>query len=258
MPKFLTREELFRLLQRELPPTVYPDGLPKTYYSTADIDATAQVGASGYANLERIYDNYWPQTADERILDWEETAFGYTLPVGLSLDERRDRTAAKIRSRKGLKIQDMIDSVQAVIGTDKLVDISEWGGSSGGWLIGVSELGITTILNGYPSRTLLNGVDVCARSGAAYGITDAELLQIREEAFTFTVNIYLYTPSEQELADIDRALNQDQPARSRHTVSSGLDPADMLAGPYTGPIGFQQENNGGLILLESGFQLLLE
>ena len=85
MAKFLSRDEVYRLLQRELPEGVYPDGAPSSYYSTADIDSVASVASTGYANLQRIYDNYWPQSADEFLSTWEITVFAKNLSASLTL-----------------------------------------------------------------------------------------------------------------------------------------------------------------------------
>lgn len=230
MPIFLNREQVYRLLQRELPVGVYPDGAPSAYFSTADMDSVAAVAATGYANLERIYENNWPMTADERIADWEVTAFGYRLAASLTLQERQDRVTEKIRSRKGLTITDMISVVKTIIGPDKLVDIAEWGCSSGGWMIGVSQLGIETYLNGFPSRLTVTGPLICEADPATYGYTEAEWQQMRTEAYTYQVNIYDYTLTQAEYDAIDEALAIAEPARSGHVIVSGLDPNDMIDG----------------------------
>ncbi len=230
MPTFVTREQVYRLLQRELPEGVYPDGAPSAYYSTADMDSVAAVAATGYANLERIYDNNWPMTADERIAAWEIMAFGYNLPASLTLEERQDRVAEKIRSRKGLTIGDMIAVVKSVIGTDKLVDAIEWGCSSGGWMIGVSQLGIETYLNGYPSRLTVTGPFICEADPATYGYTEEQWQQMRTEAYTYQINVYGYTLTQAEYDTIDQSLSIAEPARSGHVIVSGLDPNDMLDG----------------------------
>lgn len=250
MPKFLSREEVYRLLQRELPPKAYPDGAPSAYYSTADMDAVADIAATGYANLERVYENYWPQSADERIGDWEITAFGKFLDSSLTLEERRDRVITKIRARKGLTNDDMIDTVKAIIGSDKLVDISEWGCSTGGWMLDFSQLDIETILNG---QRLVDatGPDICSADPADYGKTEEEWLEMREEAYTFQINIYGYTMSAHEAQEVEEALLVAEPARSQHIVLDGLNPEDMIDGPYDGFTNLSLED-GNFILLEQG------
>lgn len=227
MPKFLTRSEVYRLLQRELPANAYPDGAEGAFYSTADMASIAECAASGYANLERIYDNYWPQTADERIADWEITAFGAAQDASQTLAQRQDRVTAKIRSRKGLTIQDMIDTVQSIIGTDKNVQIAEWGCGTGGWILDVSLLGISTILNGI-NPLLATGSDLCSKTPADFGLTDEQWAELQTEAYTYEVLIYDYTLTAEERAEIDAELSIAEPARSTHVITDGLDPDDAL------------------------------
>lgn len=228
MPKFLSRQEVYRILQRELPPNVYPDGAPDDYYSTADMDSVAETVGSAYDNLSKIYDNNWPQTATEKLVDWEVIAFGSPLTAALTLQQRRDRVVAKIRSRKGITIQDMIDVVKGIIGTDKLVDISEWGCMTGGWLVSESQLDIETILNGQ-NLVDTTGVAPCANP-SGHGKTPEEWAEMQEEAYTYQVNIYGYTLTANELAALNSALFDAEPARSQHVVVDGLNPDDMLEG----------------------------
>lgn len=229
MPKFLTRAEVYRILQRELPEGVYPDGAEDDFYSTADMAAIADCAATGYANLERIYDNSFPMSADERITDWEITAFGRLLKSGFSLSERQDKTTARIRARKGLTKQDMIDIVKSIIGTDKLVEIAAWGCHDGGWSIGESELSISTILNG-ARQVDVTGRLICEAEPSDYGKTDDEWAIMQEEAYTYEVLIYDYSLTADERDEIDSELSIFEPARSQHVITDNLDSADMLAG----------------------------
>jgi hypothetical protein len=254
MPKFLSREEIYRILQRELPEKVYPDGPPAAFYSTADMDAVADVVATGYANLERQYENNWPQTADERIQDWEIKVFGAPLSAALSLAERRDRVVTQLRSRKGIRNSDMKDAVQGIIGSDKLVDISEWGCSTGGWILNVSELSISTILNGQNGVDFPAGIGPCGNP-ADYGKTPEEWAEMQEEAYTFQVNIYGYTLTDLERETITQTLIRAAPARSNFVIVDGQDPMDMIDGDNDVDVNLSQED-GGLLLLEDGGELL--
>jgi hypothetical protein len=71
MPKFLSATEAYRMIQRELPENVYIDGPATAGYSTASVYSKALAIEKIYQNLERIYDNFFAQTADEKIADWE-------------------------------------------------------------------------------------------------------------------------------------------------------------------------------------------
>lgn len=229
MPKFLTRQEVYRLLQRELPANAYPDGAEDAFYSTADMASIADCAATAYGNLERIYENQWPQSADERMSDWEIIAFNRLLPAGLTLAERQDRTTIKIRTRKGLTRNDMKELVQSVIGSDKVVDIIEWGCSNGAWIIAESQLAIETFLGGY-NPLLATGPDLCSKTAADFGLSEATWNGIREQAYTYEVRIYGYTLTAEERTEIDETLSIYEPARSRHVITDGLDPLDTLDG----------------------------
>lgn len=221
--KFLTRYQLFRLLQRELPPYVYPDGSEGKFYSTADMASIADVAATGYANLERINANYFPQTADERIGDWEITVFGALLDSAFTLEQRRDRVLTKLRSLKGITKQDMKEAVQAIIGSTITVEIIEWGCKDGAWLIGESLLGVDTFLS--EARLVdATGPTLCEDSPADYGLTPEEWNSAQMDAYTFEVRIYDYTLSADERAEIDKVLTAAEPARSRHVITDGLTP----------------------------------
>lgn len=229
MPKFLTREELYRVLQRELPENVYPDGPPSGFYSTADMDSIADCAATGYVNLDRIYENYFPQSADERIASWEITVFARNLDAALTLEERRTRIVDQIRARRGITLPDMIQVVKAIIGQDKLVEAREWGCSSGGWMISESQLGIETFLNAY-NLVDATGPNLCAADPADFGKTEQEWLEMKEQAYTYEILIYDYTLTAAQEEEIDTALSATEPARSQHFILDGLDSADMISG----------------------------
>lgn len=226
MAKFLSKQEIYRMLQRELPEGVYPDGAPEKYYSTADMYAVGSVIASGYDNLKVIYDNYFPQSADEKMTDHEIKFFGAPLSGSLSLADRRAKTLFKIRNPYGLTKNDMINVVKLVIGTDKNVEIREWGCYTGGWILDESQLDISTFING-ENLVDATGLAACEKPDSK---TDAEWEIAQEEAYTYEVLIYDYTLTADELAEIERLLTNEEPARSAHVISDGLDSADMMTG----------------------------
>lgn len=229
MPKFLSADEIYRILQRELPEGVYPDGPKDRFFSTAENYSVASGISDSQVNLTRIYDNYFPNSADEKIADWEITVFARNLPTSLSLAERRDRIVTKMRSRKGIRKEDMIAIVKGVIGSDKQVEIAEWGCSSGGWMLNESQLNIETILNGQALVDVTGSV-ICEDSPSDHGKTQEEWDEMLEEAYTYEVLIYDYTLTELELIELEESLNEAEPARSNHVITDGLDPADALDG----------------------------
>lgn len=250
MAKFLTREEIYRLLQRELPEGVYPDGSPEKYYSTADMDSVADVVASGYDNAKKIYDNYFPRTADENLDKWEVLAYGRELDKALGLEVRRDRVEQKIRTRKGITKLDVLNTVRSSLGTDKLVEIVELCNETGTWLLNFSELSINTILNN------TNGVDVvgfgpCEDDFALYGKTEDEWEQMRFEAYTYEIRVYGYYLTELDLLTLDEQLKSAEPMRCNRLVIDGLNPETMLGMNYTGFVSFLTES-GVTLETESG------
>lgn len=250
MPYFLSRDEIYKILQRELPEGVYPDGAPSSYYSTADMAAVGDVVASGYRNAERIYDNYWPRTADEKLSDWEILAFGRVLPLGLGLNARRDRVEQKIRTRKGLTIQDIKDTVLSVIGTDKLVDVVEWNCVTQSWMLDYSELGISTILNNYRMSDVA-GEDLCEKTAADFGLSEEVFEEMKTQAYTYEVRIYGYELNSDELFELNQSLDAAEPARSTRRIVDGLNPETMLGFNYGGFVSLLTEG-GDTLITENG------
>lgn len=232
MAIFLEVNEIYRLMQKELPEGVYPDGAPSAFYSTASIYAKSQLFSEAYENIETVYNNYFPQTADEKQADWEIKVFGTTLDGSLNLAARRQRVIAKIRARPGITKQDMINVVKGVIGEDKDVAIGEWNCDGGSWLIGVSELGVDTILSGANLSSITSflypGIDLCDINPADYGLTDEQWQEMRTSAYTYSVLIYSYTMTDAEREEVDELLSIAEPARSAHVIYDGLDPADHI------------------------------
>lgn len=231
MPHFLTRDEIYRVLQRELPDSVYADGAPSGALTTADNYSLAGVVADSYTNLNRIYQNKFPQTADEDINDWEFMVFGALSPASLTLSQRQALLVNYLRTKPKLSVQGMINVVTGAVPETAVsgIDISEWGCYTGGWVLDESELDVTTILNG-ENLVDVTGPGICGANPADYGKTPAEWALMQEEAYTYQVNIYGYTLSADQRATIDALLTKAEPARSTHVIVDGLDPDDMLNG----------------------------
>lgn len=226
MAKFLSAQEIYRLLQRELPEGAYPDGPPSRYYSTADMYAVADGLASGYSNLKRIYDNYFPQTADEKMPEWEDAVFGSPLDASLPLQQRRDKVLLKLRNPFGITKLDIINVVKNIIGQDKIVEVREWGCADGGWMLDYSQLDISTFLNG---ENLVDAA-LSASCNKPEFKTQEEWETAQEEAYTYEVLVYDYTLTASEREEIDRQLDIEEPARSAHVITDNLPEVDMIEG----------------------------
>lgn len=198
MAKFLSRQEVYRIIQRELPPECYPDGPPSAFWATADSDSFAQCVASFYANMERIYENQFPQTADERQVDWEIKVFGSPITGSFTLEQRREKVLSKLRLRPTLNPADMEDLVASFIGEKN--DPYDWeyiewtdandlaSGDTFCWSIGMSQLGYDTYLTG--TQQAVHGDDACDYAASDLYLTDTQLLTIREGANTIELRIY--------------------------------------------------------------------
>lgn len=230
MPIFLNQDQVYRLLQREAPEDdVYPDGSPDVFFSTADQSSVAKTVGDAYANLANIYKNYYPISAEESLADHEFEYFGYTLDGSLSLDDRRARLLSKIRTRRRTTEDDMVAAAYTVLDPSILVEVAPWGCGEAGWMLDVSQLDIETILNEFNGleRT---GPGLCALTAADYGFTDEEFADLQNQAYTYEVRIYGHVLTANERADLERVLTAGEPARSRHIIIDGLDPADAIGG----------------------------
>lgn len=243
MPKFLDQPEAYRLLQRENPPNVYPDGGPADFVSTAENDSVAKAVASVYTNMQRAWINQFVQLTDESIAKWETTVFGKTISGELSLQERRDRLLGKIRALPTISLWDVLVLVNSYVPAGVYVGIIENGSLGEGspsfpvWSLGMSELGVNTFLGGI-SASRLTGPSAGAVFGPTWPfpltdgtyvdptLTEAEALEIRAQQYSYTVKIYGYTLPADLLAELQLTLAEAEPARSTHDVVQNASLAD--------------------------------
>jgi hypothetical protein len=232
LPTFLSQDQVYRILQRELPDNVYPDGAAAAYYSTADNAAIAEVAATGYGTLNQVYLNYFPQTCDDVSINaWEIKAFGYNNDASLGLAARQNLVIQKLRTRLGLTIGDMLGIVRGVLGPSVIIEIAPWSAPYGSWILGANQLGITTILGSGP-RLRAASPYACDLGAAYFGLTAAQWAGIQADAYTYSVLIYAYIPTAAQLALINSQLTIYEPGRSTHVILSGLDPAKQIFTVY--------------------------
>lgn len=218
-------------MQRELPEDVYPDGQPAQFYSTASVYAKAKALETAYNNLNKIYNNFFPATADEQIADWEEKVFGAQLDSSLSLADRRTAVITKIRTQRSTRPDDMKAIVYDVIPNSVIVEIVEWNcDGEAGWVLDVSQLGISTILNAFNGLTPIGNHDLCGLTAADYGLSQEGFTDYQIQAYTYEVRIYGYTLTALERETIDAKLTVGEPARSAHVITDGLDYATQSSG----------------------------
>lgn len=225
MPKFLSKKEIYNIIQRELPDKTYAySSRPSEFYTTSDDDSSAFIMSKMYENLEVIYNNYFPQTSLESLESWEITVFGAVDETNATVSERRDRLLAKIRSRKGITVQDIIDIVYSVIGSDKDIEIIEKGCESGAWILGKSKLsrntflGISSVVGGV---SVPPGFSACQDSAwEELGITEEQFRELQTQAYSYEIRIRDYDATQLERDKLTSELNKFEPARSRHTIIS--------------------------------------
>lgn len=251
MPKFLSREEIYRIIQRELPEGVYPDGAPSAYWSTAESDASAAIAASAYMNLERIYENYFPQTADERIADWEVTMLGAQLDASLGLTARRDQVIAKWREQNDLSLWTILTRLLTLVSEGVHIQLFEnCRIHGGGWELGVSELGVGTILGNIRTIDIASPEEACFPDFPFWTLGESELgvettmytdggdrdidEVLSEEfglqqyfAYSYEIRIFEHVLTTAQRDAIERVAKQLQPARSTHIIRDDLEFLDF-------------------------------
>lgn len=250
MAIFPTQKQLYLLIQRELPEDVYPHaGDPSIYMSTAESASTAQMIRKVYERLQQAYDNQWPQHANVEGIELHEIArFGYLSP-SLSLSERQDQLLGKMRALPSMSDPDLLSLIRGFLPPDPVtpfassrvaaaiisngftqeettlrVETYRWNYPGNTWRLGESLLGVDTILGG--GMRAVAGVDICDLDPADLGLTYAQLLDYRSNAYTYEVRIYDGDINEdvtaEMLATIETELTAAEPARSQHYTYSGL------------------------------------
>lgn len=232
MPYFLTRYDVFRILQRELPADVFPDGSPSAFYHTAEMDSVGQVFESAYTNASGIYVNSFPQSCDSTAINqWEMKAFGKLGDSSLSLAQRQQLVLAKLRNKPGITKASILGVVQSTIpGVDAEIATYNCGQGDGGWVLDESQLDVETVL-GYDAQSAQPvGPQLCSDTPATWGMTQADWDNLKFVAYTYQVRIYNQVLTSAQRTALDVALSAAEPARSGHVITDGLTDADRLNG----------------------------
>lgn len=241
MAIFLSRDQLYRLLQRELPEGVYADGPPSAFFTTADMASVAETMASGYSNLSRIYDNYFPQSADEYIDKWVTKMFiGVSFDQSVTLQDKRDRVIAKVRKQPTITLWEVLKVAASYVPPGTYVQILENCSQFGCWKLGRSRLGKDTFLC-YNHKFFELGIsdgDWCgflstfdgwklgvSKLGSTTKLSRFDFLQIIEpqlDAYGYKLRIYDYQVTGTSLAQMIKTINETEPARSVHIIQQPL------------------------------------
>lgn len=243
MAIFLNINDAYRLIQRELPEGVYPDGSPSGSYSAASVYSKAKLISSSYDNMFRIYENYFPQTADEKIEDWVFKTFETPFDPATTLQTKRDRVISKLRKQPSITLWEILTLVASYLPEGKYAQIAEpCGVGNGFWEIGISLLGINTLLAGLtPEDIGVPSDDWCEfvsdlhwRLGLdELGVTTelsefayVDIAQIQANAYQYEIRIFDYTLPALDLENMLREILQAEPARSGRIILQNLNLAD--------------------------------
>lgn len=237
MAIFLSQYQIYRLLQRELPEGAYPDGPASAFFSTAENDSVANVAASGYQSMSRIYDNYFPATSVEKIDDWVYKMFGFLFDSSVDLTTKQQRVIEKVRKVGSIDLFTILTIVAKYVPPGNYSQIFFACGSHKAWTLGVSLLGLDTYLafitNNAIGITELNVLQWCSfisslhwrlgQDGLGFNtylsyIKYTDLASFQADAFQYTIRIYDYTIPPGDLANLEAELKAGEPARSAHLI----------------------------------------
>jgi hypothetical protein len=249
MAKFLSTQEIYRLLQRELPEKVDPDGAPSAFYKTASMWSKADVAATGYANLRRVYENFWPQSSEEQIDEWVVKMFGSLFGNEVDLAQKRERVIAKIRKQPNITEWEILKIVSSYVPPGTYVQVyapcgdGTTPGDQQWWTLGVSMLGIDTYLRGLtvydlgidPSEWcnfLANlhwrlGDDLLGFNTYLSEFKYMDIFQVQANAYLYEIRIFGYEVTGQDLLDMQRDVDMAEPARSAYRLRQNLDLNDF-------------------------------
>lgn len=245
MPKFLSRDEIYRILQRELPEDLYADGPATGFYTTADMASVADVVATGYGNLQRIYDNYFPQTTDEFIDKWAEKMFiGKSFDPSVTLQQKRDAVIAKIRKQPTITLWEVLTLVASYIPEGKYAQVAAYNcGSASSWVLDQSELDVDTRLGfnfqfqdltidmSQWCQTISNrgwtlDIDALDETTELDLIGYEELIFPQLDAYGYEVRIFDYAVTGTQYAQMVKQIHETEPARSVSVIFQNLNLLD--------------------------------
>lgn len=215
MPKFLTQEELYALLQRELPEGVYPEGAPALSYSGSELDSVAKVMATQYQAASAIWYNLFPQSVSDQIDEWEIKVFGSLSTTTTVLADRIAAILSHLRSQANLSVWDMLIAVSSIVPNVWVEIVERW-----------SLANFTSWDCRGDLADQVWGPDWVAGDPAPFGCvveqyirdSQSELVALRDRAFRYYVVVYSLDLTDAQKAALEEFLTAKEPARSAHTI----------------------------------------
>jgi len=216
MAKFLSRSEIFNVIQREMPDNVFPDGAPASFLSTADNDSVAGCVGTAYASLSSAHADLSLMTTSENIAKWEFSYLGLQYE-GEELESRRARILAKIRQNEDISLW-QIQLVVASFIPDTWIEIiqrNQLDDETSSMVKGALADTVwgRTWTSGDPFPSGVTGLEIIR--------TDVEQMRYAQrQAFIYDIFVFTNeTISAETLQKLDEALLAQEPARCRHTIS---------------------------------------
>jgi uncharacterized protein YmfQ (DUF2313 family) len=241
-PKFLTVDDLMRVLLAELPEGVYPEDLAndpdpnKRSVSSSELRAYASILADLSANLEDVYENKFVSTVQaDSLTQWERNLFATFQDASIGTPARQTRLLAKRRLKGGISLPAISAYISAILTplglTFQILPYSGQtnGSINGAWILGSSELGVDTLLAeldpiwGVPRDSSMTPLDNNLDYAAA-GLTLTQLQQMQRTAYLYEVQIF-GTADAATLALLDQTLTVEEPARSSHVIRNDVSQA---------------------------------
>lgn len=228
MPTYLTQEQIYRLIQREMPEDLYADGAESDYVTTADLSSVAKCLASTYTTMQTISLNHFPQTADEKIADWEVTCFEKIHTGAITLAERQAKILSFLRAENNVSYWTILTSIIALVPAGIVVEVrprTYVGDPVTADLKGVNSdlVWAPGWVSGDPAPA---GVTVTDDIRNNY----SDLLAVRTQAYRYNVIVWGGSISTELQTIIDDTLTQIEPARCAHDLSfyAGALPAGTI------------------------------
>jgi hypothetical protein len=229
MAIFLNREQIYRILQRELPEGIYPDGSPDQYVSTAENDSIAGTISGCYATMQEIYTDLFPQTANS-LEKWEAKIFGETSVGNLSITDRRNYLLSGLRSQANISYWTIITTIASILPLGCAVEVRNYSLHFQYKVTGIKGNNADLVWNdtwqaGDPAP---EGVTVTDDIRNNY----SSMVAVRAAAYRYDVVLYGTNITSELVSLVESTLNNIEPARSTHTLKTillNLTPTTIVA-----------------------------
>jgi hypothetical protein len=174
--------------------------------------------------------------------------YGDVLTASLTLQERRDQIISKLQHQPSITLWEILTLISGYVPEGKFVQVVEWGcaGENGGsWKLDVSKLGVNTSLGWGSQAGLITPGAECeslVRDGWQLGVSRLGLdtildgtknweavAQAQNKAYTYEVRIFDYELPPEQLTQLVQELRRSEPARSGRIIKQNQNLADYGA-----------------------------